>query len=287
MDANGGKNKRMLFKVTVGRIVEFLIKKRLLINGESERISIHNKEAVITGVAKNEEAMPGKISWISKFDSEAVGDFDGSLLICPIIPNLSFLRRNKIIQCHNPKLAMAKIINEFFTQEPSISFLKPNPLVKINWQESSIQNVELGTNVIIGPNCCIGIAGQGYAKNGNEYYHFPHLGKVIIEDNVTIGANTVICRGALSNTIIGKGTKIGNQVNIGHNVKIGKNTMIIAGAVICGSVEIGDNAWIGPGAKILNKIKIGKGAQVGIGAVIIKDVPDGKVAFGNPARIVR
>ena len=62
--------------------------------------------------------------------------------------------------------------------------------------------------------------------------------------------------------------------------------MIIAGAVICGSVEIGDNAWIGPGAKILNKIKIGKGARVGIGAVVVKDVSDGKKVIGNPARAI-
>jgi len=282
MDENGETNTRMCIKITVGAIVDFLVREHLAINGESKRQYDRNK--TVTGVIEHTKALPGEISWLSEYDGDAIKNFDGSLLISPPIKTPY---KTPIVQCKNPKLAMAMVLNKFFAagNEQPVRWLQRSPL--INWEDSTIQNVEVGSNVVIGPNCCIGIAGQGYAKSDNEYYHFPHLGKVIIGDDVAIGANTVICRGALSDTVIGKGTKIGNQVNIGHNVKIGKNVMIIAGAVICGSVEIGDNAWIGPGAKILNKVKIGKGARVGIGSVVIKDIPENKTAIGNPARIIR
>ena len=284
MDENGGADTAMSFKVTVGQIVDFLVKEKLAINGESTHP--YNREQIIIRPIDYERALPGEVSWTSEYSKEKVQNFDGSLLICPVVPDFNQLYKGKTIQCRNPKLAMAKVLNKFFAaaNKYPMRWLQRSPM--INWEESTIQNAEIGSRVIIGPNCCIGIAGQGYAETDDGYYHFPHLGMVIIDDDVTIGANTVICRGALSNTVIGKGTKIGNQVNIGHNVTIGKNVMIIAGAVICGSVEIGDNAWIGPGAKILNKIKIGKGARVGIGAVVVKDVSDGKKVIGNPARAI-
>ncbi|MBI2446482.1 MAG: UDP-3-O-(3-hydroxymyristoyl)glucosamine N-acyltransferase, partial [Parcubacteria group bacterium] len=113
---------------------------------------------------------------------------------------------------------------------------------------------------------------------------FPHVGGVIIEDGVEIGANTCVDRGALGDTIIREGAKIDNLVHIAHNVIIGKNCRIICLVGIGGSVEIGDDSFIGISASIKNQKKIGKNVTVGMGAVVTKDIPDNTIVIGNPAR---
>ena len=113
------------------------------------------------------------------------------------------------------------------------------PNTKIHTGARILPNVSLGKNVELHSNAVIGVEGFGYIRdNDNSLLNFPHIGGVLIEDNVVIGANTCVCKGALSNTIIGQGTKIDNLVHIAHNVKIGKDSMIAAGAILCGSCII-------------------------------------------------
>lgn len=171
-----------------------------------------------------------------------------------------------------------------------------------NLQQVYIErNVQLGTNLEIfpftslfsgtriGKNCriqsgsSVGAIGLAYTKKDDKYYRIPHLGGVVIGDNVDIGANVTIVRGILQNTIIGHGTKIGNNVNIGHNVVIGKDCFISAGTVISGSVVLEDNCWIAPNVSLLNGITIKRGTQVGIGAVVYKNTAEDMVYIGNPA----
>lgn len=149
-------------------------------------------------------------------------------------------------------------------------------------------NVHIGENVIIKPGCIIGSDGFGYLMNEEEEYeNFPHIGGVIIEDNVEIGANVTIDRGALGNTHVKKGAKIDNLVHIAHNAVIGRHSIIIAGAVICGSAVIGDYSWIAPSVVINNNITIGKKTKIGIGSAVIRSVPDGETWFGVPAESLR
>jgi len=145
--------------------------------------------------------------------------------------------------------------------------------------------VELGENVGIGPNCSIGFEGFGFEPDEDGTYHrFPHIGKVIIGDDVEIGANTCIDRGALGDTIIGAGTKIDNLVHVAHNVRIGKNCMIIALTCLGGGVIIEDGVYVGIGASVRNQITIGEKAFIGMGAVVVKDVDPGITVIGNPAK---
>lgn len=146
-------------------------------------------------------------------------------------------------------------------------------------------NTKIGNNVVIGSCNVIGGIGFGYVKNeNNELELVPHIGGVIISDNVEIGNNTCIDRGVIGNTTIGKGSKIDNLVHIAHNVIIGENCTVIAHAMLGGSVVVGDNTWIAPGTSLRDGISIGSEVTIGLGAVVVKSVPDNEIWMGNPAK---
>ena len=147
--------------------------------------------------------------------------------------------------------------------------------------------IHIGKNVRIGPNCSIGFDGFGYVDIDGEWINFPHVGGVIIEDNVEIGANVCIDRGSLSNTILRKGVKIDNLVHIAHNVEIGENTLVVCQSMFGGSTRVGKNVWIGPGVTTLEWITIGDNALIGMGSVVTRDIRPGWIAFGSPAKEVR
>lgn len=143
----------------------------------------------------------------------------------------------------------------------------------------------IGRNVFIQPGAVIGCEGQGFERNEKgEFVKFIQLGKVVIEDNVEIGANSTLVRAALSVTRVGQGTKIGHQANIAHNVQIGRHVFISAGVVLCGSVRIGDYSWLAPQCCIRNQVSVGNNVTVGLGAVVVADVLDGLTIVGNPAK---
>lgn len=145
-------------------------------------------------------------------------------------------------------------------------------------------NVRIGNNVLIKNGARIGQPGFGFVLNERGVYEkFPQIGKVIIEDDVEIGANTCIDRGALSSTKIGSGTQIDNMVQVAHNVQIGKNCIVTGNVSVGGSSQIGDNVWIGPCATIRDGVQIGTGAFINMGAVVVKNVKAGQSVIGNPA----
>jgi UDP-3-O-[3-hydroxymyristoyl] glucosamine N-acyltransferase len=148
-------------------------------------------------------------------------------------------------------------------------------------------HVKIGKNVRIQAGCIIGAPGFGYQKNDkNEYENFPHVGGVIIEDDVEIGANTCIDKGALGDTRIQSGTKINNLAHIAHNTVIGKKSILNAHVMVCGSVVIGDDCWVAPSAALRDQIRMGSRAKLGMGAVALKDIPDDETWIGVPARPV-
>ncbi len=146
------------------------------------------------------------------------------------------------------------------------------------------ENSKIGKRVIIHSGTVIGSDGYGYVKGDGHHRKIPQIGKVIIEDDVEIGANTAIDRATLGATVIGRGTKIDNLVHIGHNVRIGENSLIIAQVGISGSVEIGKNCVLAGQAGISDHIKLGDNVIVGGQAGVTKSFPSNMKISGYPAR---
>ncbi len=139
---------------------------------------------------------------------------------------------------------------------------------------SSIQCTLIGNNVLIHPNCSIGQDGYGFVFFGPEgHLKVPQTGRVLIQNDVEIGAGTSIDRGSLRDTVIGEGTKIDNQVQIGHNVTIGRHCLLAAQIGLAGSLTIGDNVALGAKVGINNHLKIGDGAQVTAMSAVKDDIP--------------
>lgn len=146
-------------------------------------------------------------------------------------------------------------------------------------------NVVLGFNVDIQPGSVIGCPGFGYEKDKmGRWQHIPHIGRVIIGEDVSIGANNTIDCGTIGDTVIGDGCKFDNNIHIAHNCKIGKNVIICAGVTFCGSVTVEDDVWLAPGTLIKEGVTISKGARTGLGAVVTKNVAPGVLVFGVPAK---
>ncbi len=151
----------------------------------------------------------------------------------------------------------------------------------------SLHCAVLGDNVIIHDGARIGQDGFGYAAGPAGMLKLPQIGRVIIQDNVEIGANTTIDRGAMDDTVVGAGTKIDNLVQIGHNVKIGMHCAIVAKVGIAGSTTLGNGVQIGGAAGLNGHIHIGDGAQIAAMSGVIGNVPAGEQYGGAPARPIK
>ncbi|WP_286137639.1 UDP-3-O-(3-hydroxymyristoyl)glucosamine N-acyltransferase [Gabonibacter massiliensis] len=219
------------------------------------------------------------------------------------------------ILSENPRLDYLKILQEFFVKEKVFGihstviiengttfgkdiFIGANCYVGKNVVVGDgtriYPNVVIHDGTVIGKNCCIksgAVIGQdGFGFELDEKgvpVHFPHFGRVIIGDEVYIGANTAVDRGTLGDTIIADHVKIDNLVHVAHNDKIGENSLVIAGASLGGGVELGKNCWIAPNASVKQQTVIGDFGYVGLGAVVIKNVEEHTIVVGNPAKELR
>ncbi|MDP3875610.1 MAG: UDP-3-O-(3-hydroxymyristoyl)glucosamine N-acyltransferase [Methylobacter sp.] len=145
-------------------------------------------------------------------------------------------------------------------------------------------DVVLGNNVVIHSGAIIGADGFGYKFRNNQHVKVPQVGNVVIEDNVEIGANTCVDRGALGSTVIGMGSKIDNLVQIGHNNKIGKHVIMCGLTGVSGSCNIEDYAILAGSSGIADHVNIGQGAVVMARAGVAGDVKAGTQVFGSPAK---
>jgi len=150
-----------------------------------------------------------------------------------------------------------------------------------------IENALLGDNVVIKSGTLIGQTGFGFNFEKKKRIKFPHIGKVIIENDVQIGSFCTIDRGSLSDTVIGEFTSIDNHVQIAHNVKIGNFCMIAAQSGIAGSTIVGNNVQIGGQTGISGHLFIGNNVKIGGKSGVVANIEDNKTVMGYPARNIR
>ena len=150
-----------------------------------------------------------------------------------------------------------------------------------------IKKSVIGNDVSILDGANIGKKGFGFFPNKNKNIRYPHIGVVIVGNNVEIGCNNTIDRGSLSNTVIGNNSFLDNQVHVAHNVKIGNNCIIAGQVGIAGSSTLGNNVMIGGQSGISGHLKIGNNVKIAGGSGVIKNIPDNKKVMGYPAKDVK
>jgi len=146
-----------------------------------------------------------------------------------------------------------------------------------------VRNSIISDNVYIQDGSKIGVKGFGFIPGKDKNTRTPHVGKVILDEGVEIGANSTIDRGSFINTVIGKNTFLDNQVHVAHNVQIGKNCMIAGQVGFAGSSTLGDNVVIGGQAGISGHLNIGNNVKIGGGSGVINNIPDNHQVMGYPA----
>jgi UDP-3-O-[3-hydroxymyristoyl] glucosamine N-acyltransferase len=152
---------------------------------------------------------------------------------------------------------------------------------------ASIHCALLGDHVTLLAGARIGEAGFGVTPGPSGLEDAPHFGRVILQDHVTIGANTCIDRGVFADTIVGERTKIDNLCQIAHNVVLGRSVIVAAFGGISGSVRIGDGSMLGGQVGIADHVNVGAGVSLAGAAGVLRDVPDGETWGGTPAKPIR
>jgi UDP-3-O-[3-hydroxymyristoyl] glucosamine N-acyltransferase len=152
---------------------------------------------------------------------------------------------------------------------------------------AAITHAHLGNRVIIHAGCNIGQDGFGFAMAPQGHLKVPQVGRVIIQDDVEIGAGTCVDRGMNRDTVIGEGTKIDNMVQVGHNVTIGRHCVIVAQVALAGSSKLEDFVVIGGQAGVIGHATVGMGAQIAATSAVGRDVPRGERWGGTPAKPIK
>lgn len=277
---------------------------------------------IFSGMQSIHEANNRMITWIKPGVENAKNIINTTLasgIICdqPTFDLYSGNLNDKLfIISDHPKatfVAFVKFINNVL-HPPQASFIHPTAIIHPNCKlgknvsvgaysiigactigEDSIINeyvkiydeVLIGKKCIVREFCTIGGSGFGYLKNDNkENENIPHIGTVLIEDNVHIFPYSNVDRGTLGKTWIKNGTVIDHYVHIGHNTTTGKNNIITAGVVMAGGSSIADNCFIGVRTVLKEKCKIGSNVITGMGAVVINDIPDNEIWAGIPAKYI-
>lgn len=153
--------------------------------------------------------------------------------------------------------------------------------------QTTIVNALIGDRVILHPGVRIGQDGFGFAMGPRGHLKVPQIGRVVIQDDVEIGANTTVDRGSNRDTVIGEGSKIDNLVQIGHNVQVGRHCVVVSQTGISGSTTLGDFAVTGGQVGLAGHLTIGSGAQIGAKSGVMNDIPAGERWFGIPAQSAR
>jgi UDP-3-O-[3-hydroxymyristoyl] glucosamine N-acyltransferase len=269
-------------------------------------------EKYVTHVKSVAEADVNSLTWIRpdhRQKQHFLENTKAKILVCDnsLKINDEIIKDKVLIVVKNPKFVFIKIVEALFVEKLEFgihptavihseaqiaadTYIGPFTYVgKSKIREGTIiygstyiyDNVKIGKNVIIEAGCIIGSAGYNFARDEKGKLHkFPHLGGVIIEDDVEIQASSVVDRGVLDDTVIGKGTKIDSLCYIAHNCKIGKDNLIIGHSMLSGSVTLGDKCWVSPSVTFRDDIRVGHESFIGMGSLVVNNLDDKSYVMG-------
>jgi UDP-3-O-[3-hydroxymyristoyl] glucosamine N-acyltransferase len=271
-------------------------------------------EFMISGACTLDRPIDGHLAYAKTVERIEQRDLAGAS-IAILTPSSVAASSLSLILVENPRYAFAQIVHRFFVPDRILEIspaahiadtarighrvsIGPGcvigPFAEIGDECELRANVVVGANVKIGARCLIksnsviGEEGFGFeASPDGRYLRIPHLGSVIIADDVEIGSLNTVVRGTIEDTVVGEGTKTDDHVHIAHNCQIGRNVIITAHAELSGSVIVADDVWIGPNAALMNGITIECGTLIGIGAIISKSTVKNGVYPGARSKLLR
>lgn len=176
-------------------------------------------------------------------------------------------------------------VSYYLTEHVDLLFTLFNNHVRKGYDPKQFDRIS--SSVILDAGAVIGAEGVSIAKYKDERVLFRHYGRVVLEDDVYVGANAVIQRARIDETVIGRGTMISSLCVVGANTIIGKNCTLTIQSGVSGSARIGDRCWLGIGAKVRDYVSICDDVFVGMGAVVTKNITEPGVYAGNPCRFLR
>ena len=298
--------------ITASEILSFLCDEK------SEHNFFGNESLELHGFCPISDTKPGCITWIrsmEKFDLTTAGLSEDLLIITDKSPDDSIKNGFNLIITNDPKAVYFEILKRFFPPAQAIPGISPKSVIET---EKIGENVSIGHNcyickdtiigdnavimhnvviecpTVIGDDCyigsgtVIGTIGYGYYTVGDKRPRkVPDYGGVKIGNRVSIGANTCIAKGTLTDTVIEDDVKIDNLCHIAHNSRIGARSYIIALSMIAGSSIVKDDVYIAPGAMIFDNITIGENSKVGMGAIVAQSVEPNKIIVSAPARVIK
>ena len=309
--AGGGCfNQERIAMIPLAAIISFLGPDVLAVHGAVENISVRHLRPV--------ETVDGEtLDWIGnqKGNRQQLAERSGAkAILCDrsVLYSEAIRSSGKVlVQVANPRLALSLVAARFFAAQPA-SGIHPSAVVhgaakisasayigahcslgrctvgdgtRIHDNVTICDGVSIGSRTVIQAGAVIGTDGLGCERRPDgSLVKFPHLGGVAIGDDVEIGANCQIARGALSDTTIGNGCKINGLCFIAHNCVLGKNVWITGNTMLAGSTRVEDNVTIYSQVVVREQRTIGRGAVVGMGSVVLTDIPAGETWLGNPAK---
>ena len=261
----------------------------------------------IRHVVSLDKLVSGGLAFVN--NNKYLDDFQSrALLIVKKDRELNSASLNSYIKVENPRLSFAITVQRFFVPD-KLALIAPS--TRIGNEVSIGENVTIGEFCVIGDRVQIGnntiinnnviiysdsvIGSNCYIKSGSVIgedgfgfdfeedgtpVRLPHLGRVVLDSNVEVGANCTVARGTLNDTYLGPFVKLDDQVHVAHNCRIGKNTIITAQAELSGNVVVGEGCWLGPNCSIIQKIRIGDNVTIGLGAIVTGDIDSNRSIMG-------
>nr|WP_233340428.1 DapH/DapD/GlmU-related protein [Haloprofundus sp. MHR1] len=257
--------------------------------------SLDGDDVPISGVESLYDAGPTDFAFSRYDDPEKFARSDAGLLVCPeSTPELD----RALIRHSDPKLGFVKVAREFFADPIEETTIHPSAVVEdgaelgercyVGAQAYVGDAVTLGDDCRIHAGTTLGEPGFGFTRDETDRpLRQPHLGEVVVGDNVEIGANSSVDRAAFSETVIGDGSVLSAQVHVAHQVVVGENVSMAYGVGISGSTEIGDRVVVHPHVSVAGHLTVGDDAELGIGSTVLDDVDAGTTVVGSPARPIR